>query len=150
MAQASCSSGPDIRAFVSSSLDFSAMYANHIDRYSTSAIAQPQSELIEKARSLADQCRRTEREASETRKKAIGALQKMKASPVVNIHVKGDEVQVLATLTLVYRAIPAPDGSPSRFCDECIETARKAMRKHQECVQSFENQPFVLMIYIHW
>ena len=74
----------------------------------------------------------------------------MKASHLVDIHVKGDEVQLLSTLTLVYRAIPAPEGSVSRFCDECVDSARRAVVKHQACMQLVSQEAYVKTIYLHW
>lgn len=64
--------------------------------------------------------------------------------------VKGDEVQFLTTLTLVYRAIPAPKGSPSRFCKECLDTARKAIQVHQESIGLLHYGTYVKSIYVHW
>ncbi|RBQ77905.1 hypothetical protein FVER14953_21610 [Fusarium verticillioides] len=73
----------------------------------------------------------------------------MKTSPLVDIYVKGDEVQLLSTMTLIYQSVPAPDGSRSRICDECINTARRATYAHLECISSLQNDAFARTSYIH-
>lgn len=74
----------------------------------------------------------------------------MSVSHLVDIHVKGDEVQLLSTMTLVYRAIPAPEGSLSRFCDECVDVARRAMQKHLSCMELVRRDTHAKAIYVHW
>ncbi|KAJ3520362.1 hypothetical protein NM208_g13737 [Fusarium decemcellulare] len=118
--------------------------------FSPAALVRPQSELIERARLLAAECRQVEAEANESRDLAIASLEKIGASPLVDVHVKGDEVQLLSTMTLIYRAIPAPEGSISRFCDECIETARRATEKHLACMELVRRDAYAKTIYVHW
>ncbi|KAJ4026906.1 hypothetical protein NW752_001865 [Fusarium irregulare] len=114
------------------------------------ALAQPPAVLAERARMLAAKCREVEAEAHESRGLAIASLEKIGASPLVDVHVKGDEVQLLSTMTLIYRAIPAPEGSSSRFCDECIETARRATHTHLACMELVRKDPHARNIYVHW
>ncbi|RFN46691.1 hypothetical protein FIE12Z_9067 [Fusarium flagelliforme] len=95
------------------------------------ALAQPPAVLAERARMLAAKCREVEAEAHESRGLAIASLEKIGASPLVDVHVKGDEVQLLSTMTLIYRAIPAPEGSST-----CMELVRK--------------DPHARNIYVHW
>ncbi|KAH6973200.1 hypothetical protein BKA56DRAFT_676974 [Ilyonectria sp. MPI-CAGE-AT-0026] len=122
----------------------------YVQLYSPDALARPQAELAERARVLAAQCRQLEAEASEVRKIAVASLERVKASRLVDIHVKGDEVQLLSTMTLVYRAIPAPEGSLSRFCDECVEIARRATQKHLDCMELVRREAYAKAIYVHW
>ncbi|KAM0227279.1 hypothetical protein ACHAP5_012209 [Fusarium lateritium] len=105
------------------------------------ALAQPPAVLVERALSLAAKCREVEAEAHQSREMAIASLEKIGASPLVDVHLKGDEVQLLSTMTLIYRAIPAPEGSASRFCDECIETARRATNTHLTCMELVRKDP---------
>ncbi|UZP38008.1 hypothetical protein NXS19_005824 [Fusarium pseudograminearum] len=114
------------------------------------ALAQPPAVIAERARMLAAKCREVEAEAYESRGMAIASLEKIGASPLVDIHVKGDEVQLLSTMTLIYRAIPAPEGSSSRFCDECLETARRATHTHLACMELVRKDPHARNIYVHW
>jgi hypothetical protein len=119
-------------------------------RYSATALAQPRAEIIKRARKLAEECRKIEIESEEIRNRAVASLEKMNASTLVDVHVRGDEIQTLSTSTLVYRALPAPEGSVSRFCDECLDTARRAMQKHKACMQSIHKEPIFKTMYLHW
>ncbi|KAF5678495.1 C6 transcription factor [Fusarium heterosporum] len=114
------------------------------------ALAQPPAVLVERALSLAAQCRQVEAEAQQSREMAIASLEKIGASPLVDVHLKGDEVQLLSTMTLIYRAIPAPEGSASRFCDECIDTARRATNTHLACMELVRKDPHARNMYVHW
>ncbi|KAM0338765.1 hypothetical protein ACHAPU_011188 [Fusarium lateritium] len=114
------------------------------------ALAQPPAVLVERALSLAAQCRQVEAEAHQSREMAIASLEKIGASPLVDVHLKGDEVQLLSTMTLIYRAIPAPEGSASRFCDDCIDTARRATNTHLACMELVRKDPHARNMYVHW
>ncbi|KYK58789.1 fungal specific transcription factor domain protein [Drechmeria coniospora] len=118
--------------------------------YSPAALASPQEELIERAKALARDCRKLEVEAEQCREQVYNYLRAVNSSDVVDIFLRGDEVQFQVTLTLVYRVIPAPEGSASRFCDECLEVARKAMTVHQQCVQLANLGSYFRSIYVHW
>ncbi|OAG42549.1 hypothetical protein AYO21_03134 [Fonsecaea monophora] len=63
---------------------------------------------------------------------------------------KSAEVSHLASLTLVYRAIPGEPGFPSTFNTECIEAARAAIKCHDECMKHASDNPFVQAGYLHW
>jgi hypothetical protein len=84
------------------------------------------------------------------RNEAAAYFKSINTSSLIEVFVKGDEVQLLTTLTLVYRAIPAPEGSPSRFCDECLDSARRAMRAHKESMSTLHFGSYVKSIYVHW
>jgi len=49
----------------------------------------------------------------------------------MDMAILGDELMHWSALTLVYRAIPCPPGSPSTFNQECIHAARQAFALHQ-------------------
>ena len=89
-------------------------------------------------------------EADEAREQTYNYLKAVNSSDLVDLFLRGDEVQFQVALTLVYRVIPAPEGSVSRFCDECLETARKAMKVHQECTRQNTVGGFFRSIYVHW
>lgn len=91
-----------------------------------------------------------ESEAAKNRAIAVDSLEKAGASYLVDIHVKGDEVQLLSTMTLIYQIIPVPEGSVGRFCDECIDVARRAIQKHLECMEHVRQDVFAKTIYVHW
>lgn len=123
--------------------------ANAGYRYSPAALAVHPSELGRRAEELAVECRRLGAEGKKVQEEAFAYLKRINSSELVDVFVQGDEVQFLATLTLVYRAIPAPPGSPSRFSNECLETARQTMRRHKETVASLKYGTYMKAIYVH-
>lgn len=123
--------------------------ANSVHRYSPAALTVHPSELGRRAEELAVECRRLGALGKNVQQEAFAYLKKINASELVDVFVQGDEVQFLATLTLVYRAIPAPPGSPSRFSNECLETARQTMRRHKETVASLKYGAYMKTIYVH-
>ncbi|KAL2681181.1 hypothetical protein Neosp_008788 [[Neocosmospora] mangrovei] len=67
------------------------------------------------------------------------SLEGTAASSLIPMYTKGDEVQLLSTMTLIYRAIPPPLGSKRRFCDECVDAARSTMQRHLECMATINS-----------
>ncbi|KAL6900133.1 hypothetical protein GGI43DRAFT_58953 [Trichoderma evansii] len=118
--------------------------------YSPVALASPQADLVQRARALAAECSKLEIETDETRKNVLTLLKSIGTSEVVDVFLKGDEVQFYVTKTLIYRVIPAPEGSITRFCDECLDAARTAMKTHQECVVFMDISSYMRSLYIHW
>ncbi|KAL7928974.1 hypothetical protein V8C35DRAFT_331966 [Trichoderma chlorosporum] len=118
--------------------------------YSPVALASPQADLVQRAQALATECSRLEIETAETREKVYRLLKSIGTSDVVDVFIKGDEVQFYVTKTLIYRVIPAPEGSITRFCDECLNAARRAMKTHQECVRFMDISTYMRSMYIHW
>ncbi|PTB44913.1 uncharacterized protein TrAFT101_000384 [Trichoderma asperellum] len=118
--------------------------------YSPVALASPQADLVQRARVLAAESSKLEIETDETREKVFALLKSIGTSDVVDVFIKGDEVQFYVTKTLIYRVIPAPEGSISRFCDECLDAARHAMKTHQECVVFMDISSYMRSMYIHW
>ncbi|PFH56027.1 hypothetical protein XA68_17181 [Ophiocordyceps unilateralis] len=117
--------------------------------YSPAALARPRAELTDRARALAEDCRRLEAESEECREPVYSYIRAINTSDIVDIFMRGDEVQFQVTFTLVFQIIPAPEGSPSRFCGECLEAARKAIRIHQQCAVRNLGTYF-RSIYLHW
>ncbi|KAK1978354.1 fungal-specific transcription factor domain-containing protein [Colletotrichum cereale] len=66
-------------------------------------------------------------------------------------YLSSDSVLRLSLLTLVYRAGPRIEGSPTTFGPECIKAARAALEKHRECVAIMRKSHDVYFsTYIHW
>ncbi|RDA94601.1 hypothetical protein CP533_2461, partial [Ophiocordyceps camponoti-saundersi (nom. inval.)] len=118
--------------------------------YSRAASALPHKDLVRNAETLAVECRELEVKSSIYRKQLYGCHANLHSSDVVHLFLRGDEIQFLATLTLVYRLIPASESSISRFSNECLEAARRAIHVHQDCVRFIDNSNCVKSIYIHW
>ncbi|PHH60176.1 hypothetical protein CDD81_2062 [Ophiocordyceps australis] len=118
--------------------------------YSPAALECSQEELANRARGIGEECKQVDFEASKLREPMLNYLKTLNLSEVIDMFLKGDEVQFQVTLTLVYRIIPAPEGSVSRFCEECLQVARKAMRLHGECINARTVGSYVQSIYVHW
>lgn len=62
-----------------------------------------------------------------------------------------DKVLNRSVLTLLYRAIPSPPGSPSTFTPECVDAARSALEKHEECMERLKPYDAQFRtLYLHW
>ncbi|KAH8669389.1 hypothetical protein BGZ61DRAFT_509445 [Ilyonectria robusta] len=118
--------------------------------YSPSASQQSPAERIQSAQLLAEECRQLVAEATELRDTVVASLEKIGASPLVHIHLKSDEVQLMSIMTLIYRTVPAPEGLGSRFCDECLITARQAVLKHLSCLEFIQEDAYCKAMYFHW
>lgn len=118
--------------------------------YSPSALKDSNEELIRRARLLSDECRTMEDEGRATREHTTEFFKTSERSELLELFIRGDELQFFATWCLVQRVIPGPEGSISRFSDECLNTARQAMKLHQDCFKLFRLGNYVQSIYIHW
>ncbi|KAE8154259.1 fungal-specific transcription factor domain protein [Aspergillus avenaceus] len=116
--------------------------------YSPAALRKPESERASYARQLASEM---QMQVTEPFKKVEHLFSGL--SPLDHIYMKSDEVCRLSVLTLIYRAIPAPEGSQSTFIEECIVTARDALESHQSCMmtlqQGYKNKDLICS-YLHW
>jgi len=88
--------------------------------------------------------RRTQTEYSTWCKAAIG-------SELEVFFNKADDVLRLSLLTLVYRSVPNPPGSPTTFSPECIRAARATLNIHQDCIAIINTSTLGLFsTYMHW
>jgi len=118
--------------------------------YSPAALSVPTQEIYRRAEALAVECRVLEAEVNAIRSETVAYLKAINSSSLVDIFIQGDEVQFLTTLTLVYRAMPPSEGSASRFSNECLTTARQAIKVHQDCISSLCYGSYMKSIYVHW
>ncbi|KAK4164052.1 putative transcriptional regulatory protein [Cladorrhinum sp. PSN259] len=62
-----------------------------------------------------------------------------------------DHVLRLSLLTLTYRAVPNPVGSPTTFSIECIQAARQTLARHEDCMAIVERSDCGLFsTYMSW
>lgn len=73
-----------------------------------------------------------------------------KGAKLMELFTRGDELQFLATVCLIYKVIPTPEGSVSRFGELCLDAARRAMVLHKDCIRVFTLGSHVQSVYIHW
>ncbi|KAL3460019.1 hypothetical protein BJX64DRAFT_193441 [Aspergillus heterothallicus] len=70
---------------------------------------------------------------------------------VESMYIQCDEVCRFSTLTLIYRAIPPQIGSTGTFVEECIQSARRALRSHRSCMGLLkEATAGTKLSYLHW
>ncbi|KAI0130377.1 fungal-specific transcription factor domain-containing protein [Xylariales sp. AK1849] len=73
-----------------------------------------------------------------------------KEGRMYEIILKSDEVSYYSSLSLAYRALPPSGTGRSRtFADECLESARAAMRSHQEAMAMMDDTSLQI-VYLHW
>ncbi|KAI9163713.1 transcriptional regulatory protein [Paramyrothecium foliicola] len=118
--------------------------------YSPAALAAPQAVLIERAKALAVECSRLYDLTQQGRDELMAQLEEANSSKYLEIFLRGDTIQMQVTLTLIYRIIPAPEGSMSRFCNECLDAARKTMQMHQDTMHLLDHGHYGKLIYFHW
>ena len=106
-------------------------------------------EYHRRAHELALECRKFEAVNDEARVEMLAYLRSLNTSILVDVFIKGDELQALSTTTLVLRALPPSEGAVSRFANECLVTARRAMETHRECVNLLQGT-YEKSIYVHW
>lgn len=119
--------------------------------FSPTALLQPENIRESRARTLAADIQRVfetmgtaEMQVMELRRQSIG-------NEMHELFQRADRISHLATLTLVYRAIPTGPYSNSVFCDECIATACQALNEHRKCLDILKNvEDEVLEMYLQW
>ncbi len=130
--------------------------------YSPAALARQPEQRIETARLLVAKMKQLWRELEElsaTLKHANGTMadasiggakDKEMRTMTLDMILKSGEVSHLASLTLIYRAIPSAPGFPSTFNAECIEAARMAFKCHEECMNLTSSSLYAKAGYLHW
>lgn len=124
---------------------------NVTNRYSPAALAKPQDERISIAHRLEAEQKEIMAAASQIREQTLFGLRAINASELIDIYLRGDEITYRSILTLIHRALPAPEASRSRFTVECLDSARVALQLHHESMQSLElEREDIRVIYVHW
>ena len=139
-------------ALLSKWVDLSLLHGQVYDEiFSPRALLQPEGVRVARARALASDLQRVfetvgtaESQVLELRRQTIG-------QDMHELFQKADRINHLATLTLVYRAIPAGPYSNSVFCEECVATAAEALNEHQKCLTILKDvEGEVLEMYLQW
>ncbi|KAK0669247.1 hypothetical protein QBC41DRAFT_110305 [Cercophora samala] len=123
--------------------------------YSPEALALTTEKRVENARQLAQTLQDV---AARSAPLIEHVLEKIKMSGGYNsqarfsydMAVVSDALVQWAALTLIYRAIPTPPGSPSTFNPECIHAAREAFASHEGCMALCGESVFMKAGYIQW
>lgn len=130
--------------------------------YSSAALARSPESRIETAHALAGKMKQIWNEmeelsgaSSDKRPMMVGpSIQSVKdkefRTMTLDMITKSGKVGHLASLTLIYRAIPSAPGFPSTFNSECIEVARMAFKCHEECMDLNAGNLVAKAGYLHW
>ncbi|KAF7559911.1 hypothetical protein G7046_g4251 [Stylonectria norvegica] len=124
--------------------------------YSPAAMTQQLEQQVETARFLVenmkDHWKVLERVSAAVMKEAGTEDGKPRERRTMSLDMilKSGQVSHLASLTLIYRAIPSAPGLPSTFNAECIEAARMAFSCHEDCMKLASDSRFSTLGYLHW
>ncbi|KAJ5775203.1 uncharacterized protein N7511_000214 [Penicillium nucicola] len=116
--------------------------------YSPEALQQPESDRVAHARRLAAEMEETVMEPFETFMSSG-----LKLADIDVLYLQTDKISRLSIMTLIYRAIPASEGSgpTTTFIPECIKAAREALEVHRQCVAALsETFEYIKISYMHW
>ncbi|KKK12214.1 hypothetical protein ARAM_002411 [Aspergillus rambellii] len=114
--------------------------------YSPAALHQPESHRVAEAHKLAADMQYRVMKPFHQMNPIMEGL-----STLENLYMKSDEVSRYSILTLIYRAIPPQEGSQGTFIDECVETARAALRAHESCMPLLKEASESMKVsYLHW
>ncbi|MBE3049701.1 fungal specific transcription factor domain-containing protein [Candidatus Bathyarchaeota archaeon] len=133
-------------------IDFSLLQGQVFDDiYSPAALLRPESIRVARERALATDLQRVFEERTPAETHFLDARRQALGADMHDLLQGADRINFLATLTLVYRAIPAGPQSGSAFCEECIATAYEALSEHQKCLAILRNvEGSVLEMYLQW
>lgn len=126
--------------------------------YSPAALQRPVEQRVQKARELAALLKEIIAELPGMRMYQLPpASQEHRYDlGVMDMLMKSDQVSILSSLALCYRAIPPDgrviegDGASKTFNQECIDVAREAMQTHQGCMELISQSRELATAYIHW
>ncbi|KAL4918447.1 hypothetical protein BDW62DRAFT_200827 [Aspergillus aurantiobrunneus] len=114
--------------------------------YSAAALRQTEAARVAEARKLAAQMQDNVMRPFEHVYTVLGDLTAIEA-----LYMQCDQVCRFSLLTLIYRAIPPPAGTPGTFVRECVETARAALESHKLCMSLLAEASAALKLsYLHW
>ncbi|KAF4824186.1 putative transcriptional regulatory protein [Colletotrichum siamense] len=119
--------------------------------YSPEALSQPASVREGRARGLAAELQRVTERTQETHAQYLQAAIEAVGENTMDFFNVSDEVLRLSLLTIIYRAVPSPPGSPTTFSTECIDAARATLQRHQDCMKIMAKDGYYLFpMYMNW
>ncbi|KAF4967224.1 hypothetical protein FSARC_5203 [Fusarium sarcochroum] len=121
--------------------------------YSPGSLSQPESVRTSRAKALAEESKTLMQVQSEMQRKHVEQPPPEFSPSLVELMWRAERVCGLSTLTLIYRSISPGKDSSSVFCDECIDSARDALREHEKCISLLaddELQSTHYDLYVNW
>ncbi|KAI8238351.1 hypothetical protein K4K55_002991 [Colletotrichum sp. SAR 10_96] len=113
--------------------------------YSPDSMAQPYHVRQTRVNELVSMLHDVETRTQEANAKWGDRAREMVEGAFVDFCLISDSVLRLSMLTMVYRAAPRAEGSPTTFSPECIKAARAALEKHQETIMFAPFIPFIVL-----
>ncbi|KAJ0280815.1 hypothetical protein Brms1b_007565 [Colletotrichum noveboracense] len=113
--------------------------------YSPDSMAQPYHVRQTRVHELVSMLHDVETRTQEANAKWGDRAREMVEGAFVDFCLISDSVLRLSMLTMVYRAAPRAEGSPTTFSPECIKAARAALEKHQETIMFAPFIPFIVL-----
>ncbi|KAI8214163.1 hypothetical protein K4K52_002021 [Colletotrichum sp. SAR 10_76] len=113
--------------------------------YSPDSMAQPYHVRQTRVHELVSMLHEVETRTQEANAKWGDRAREMVEGAFVDFCLISDSVLRLSMLTMVYRAAPRAEGSPTTFSPECIKAARAALEKHQETIMFAPFIPFIVL-----
>ncbi|KAJ5015428.1 hypothetical protein K4K57_000211 [Colletotrichum sp. SAR 10_99] len=113
--------------------------------YSPDSMAQPYHVRQTRVHDLVSMLHDVETRTQEANAKWGDRAREMVDGAFVDFCLISDSVLRLSMLTMVYRAAPRAEGSPTTFSPECIKAARAALEKHQETIMFAPFIPFIVL-----
>ncbi|KAM5346970.1 hypothetical protein ACJ41O_009975 [Fusarium nematophilum] len=123
------------------------------DVYSPDSFAQPENIRTSRARALAAEAKKLIQVEDEVQGRHLHLGSLTFGAGLQELLWRADRVAGLSMLTLIYRAIPADKPSSSVFCEECIASARDAIREHEKCIAILAEsglQSSYFQLYVNW
>ncbi|KAK0736357.1 hypothetical protein B0T21DRAFT_178670 [Apiosordaria backusii] len=119
--------------------------------YCPEAVAQSENVKRARVKVLVSRLEEVEAKTAEVSQKWSPYCREHAGDDLTDFFLVSDHVLRLSLMTLVYRAVPNPPGSPTTFSTECITVARQTLARHQECMALVERTNCGLFAtYMHW
>ncbi|KAJ4247463.1 hypothetical protein NW762_013138 [Fusarium torreyae] len=121
--------------------------------YSPGSLAQPESVRTAQAKALVEEAKKLMQIEDEMQIKHNQEFTRVFGPGLIELMWRAERVSSLSTLTLIYRSIPPGKASSSVFCNECIESARDALKEHEKCINLLADEELrssSYELYINW
>lgn len=106
--------------------------------------------MAQRALEVGAECQAMEIEVTRICTDAFAYLMSVQQPEIIRLYITSVTVQLYTLLTLAYRMMPPPEGSPHKFSQECIEAARNAIRHHLNGVKLLGAAELYKAVYVNW
>ncbi|KAI8713442.1 Zn(2)-C6 fungal-type domain-containing protein [Fusarium sp. LHS14.1] len=119
--------------------------------YSADAMSQPDDVRGARVELLVSDLANLQKATQETNEKWIETAKERSGEDLMDFYYISDDVLRLSLLTLIYRAAPREPGASTAFSPSCLDAARAALTRHQDCMAVVSRAGGTyLSTYVHW